>query len=151
MNNQCCWWKDPDQQEKVVGGITTWLDCRQPDKTRYEHPELWMRIRIRKFLDLPSTSKNPWFMLFSDFLMTFFFEDWCKKYLQKIISKKIWKKKFFLMGSWKSLTKRAGSGSAAGSGSVIKCTDPRIWIQIKCYRSGTMHCLHTVPYAYIKA
>jgi hypothetical protein len=44
--------------------------------------------------------------------MTFIFEEW---YLQKVISKKTEEKKYFLLVSWRSLTKRAGSWASSGS------------------------------------
>ncbi len=51
-------------------------------------------------------------------------------YLQKVISKEnLEKKTFFLLPSWKPLTKRTGSGSR--SLFVIQCTDPRIRIHKK--------------------
>jgi hypothetical protein len=50
-------------------------------------------------------------------------------YLQKVISRKTLKKKSFLLASWRSVTKIAGSGSISqnseawtrGSGSISNC------------------------------
>ncbi len=80
-------------------------------------------LSVRKFLDLLGTDLDPSvkikkvtkqkkfrFLQFYDF----FFEKWCK----------CSSKNYFLVAPWKSLTKRAGSGSVNqryGSGSVPKC------------------------------
>jgi len=47
----------------------------------------------------------------------------------------MWKKNYFLLASWKSLTKRGGSGSLDP---LIKGTDPRIQTVPKCHEQETL-------------
>ncbi len=65
-------------------------------------------------------------------------------YPQKVVSKIT----YFLLASWKPLTKREESGSRAGSGSgsVIQCTDPRIRLCLKMSRKNKKIFLHTTSY-----
>ncbi len=75
----------------------------------------WIQIRI-----LPSLSKNSKknleFLYFGTSFWLFIFKDWCKwtfKYV--VISKKTVKKTYILLAPCQPLTKKAGSGSEAGS------------------------------------
>ncbi len=55
-------------------------------------------------------------------------------YRQKIISKK----NSFLLASWRSSTKIAGSGPASGSDPLVRCMDSRIRIHTKIHGSATL-------------
>ncbi len=81
------------------------------------------RIRIRHFLyrsgsgssSSKKSKKNLDFYCFVTSLRLFIFEDRCKCAFKYYGDKK---KTYFLLGSWKQLTKRAGPRSGFGSGSV---------------------------------
>jgi hypothetical protein len=76
-------------------------------------PELWIRIRSvsrrygsGSFYHQAKIRKKPWFLLFMTSLWLLIFGKMIKMYLQKVISRK-----FFLLASWRSMTKIAQSWS----------------------------------------
>jgi hypothetical protein len=77
----------------------------------------WIRIRnLFVRINTQINEDKTWFLLFCDFFKTFYLWRMILIYFQKEISiKTLRKTKLFLMASWRSLTKRAGSGSGTDS------------------------------------
>ncbi len=102
-----------------------------------------LRIQIRLFLSLldPDPSiieqklKKTWFVLFLISLWLFILEKWCKCTFKKKQAEKLWKNVVFLLASWRSMTKTAGSGSIIqrhGSADPYPyqyVTDPQHWLE----------------------
>ncbi len=98
--------------------IRTVINCTDPDPDR---------------INKQKNKEKLWFLPFVDFLMTCFFEYGTDINVRTESDKqKNLKKILIFVVILKSLTKRAGSG--AGSGSVIKCTDPRFRIRTNMSR-----------------
>ncbi len=54
--------------------------------------------------------RKPWFLLLGDFFLTLYLWKWCKCTFKKEWAEKLLKNSF-LLASWRSMTKMAGSGS----------------------------------------
>ncbi len=89
--------------------------CFWASRNRIHLSEVWIRIRI-----LLSSCKNSKKTLIPTILwlfLTFSFEKWCKCTFKKYKQKKLCEKTSFLLASWRSMTKIAGSGGSE-SGSI---------------------------------
>jgi hypothetical protein len=108
----------------------------------------WIRVRIRnlfvriRILILPSTSKkieaNLYLYSCVTSLWIFIFEKWCNIPWKRNKNKNLEKKNYFLLVSWRWLTKKAGSGSASGSGSICQRYGSASGFVPKCHGSGTL-------------
>ena len=110
--------------------------CFWASRIRIRLSEVWIRIWIRllRLLILLSSCKNTKKNLDSYYLWlfsTFYLWKIMLMYLQTVISRKnVLKKIVFLLASWRSMTKKAGSGSRIRIRIHVRCMDPRIRIRI---------------------
>ncbi len=104
--------------QKLASGSTTMVKSSVPDPDSYVFKQsgfINQRYGSGSFhhqtKNYEKSKKNLYF--YCDFFLTFYL--W-RMYIQKVISKKIIKKyNYFLLESWRSLTKRAGYGSGSAS------------------------------------
>ncbi len=94
------------------------------------HPDpycnLFVRIQIRILLNKQKNEEKSWFLLLYGFFVTFFLLQndvnvpWKRNKHNNLV-----KKNYFLLASWRSLTKRAGSGAGSVSGSAFVSVSQR--------------------------
>ncbi len=120
-------WRTPSRHPNIKCMVRTffgdwWVGKKDGLRT---HPlpgcgSRWIPLRI-----LLSSSKNSRKNLIPTDLWLLFDLLSLKMKLQKVINKKLWRKKYFWLPSWRSLTKIAGSGSGSGFGSESKSVSQR--------------------------
>ncbi len=134
------WWTTHRLDISAISSqfYTRFVNIRVPSGLRYMQYPYGMSLGgppwsgSGSFLQQEKNKEKPWFLLCIDFLITCLSLKTDANVSKKSTGNKKnkFEKKLFFVGSWKSMTKRAGSWSA------VKCTDrsirirtrmPRIW------------------------